>query len=90
MHAIVCIRRNLAHGINAVGRYMANYGKEYRKVVQCIFRYLRISINAYLHFDRNIDGVIGYVDSSDLDKKRSLTRYVFSLGGYKKLLCKVQ
>ena len=37
-----------------------------------------------MHFGRARDGVIGYVDSNfaeDLDKRRSLTRYVFTIEG---------
>ena len=41
------------------------------------------SSDACLQFGRTRDGVIGYVDSNfigDLDKKRSLTGYVFTVG----------
>ena len=37
-----------------------------------------------LHFGKCSDGVVGYVDSNfvgDLDKRRSLTDYVFSISG---------
>ena len=62
---------------------MANPGKEHWKTVQWIFRYLRGSTDVCLHFGRTRDEVVGYVDSdfaSDFDKKRSLTRYVFTIG----------
>ena len=63
---------------------MANPGKENWKAVQWIFRYLRGSFDVCLHFGRARDGVIGYIDfnfSGDLDKRRSLIRYVFTIGG---------
>ncbi|PHT63178.1 hypothetical protein T459_32987 [Capsicum annuum] len=63
---------------------MANPGKDHWKAVQWIFRYLHGSADICLQFGRNRDGVIGYVDSDfagDRDKRRSLTSYVFTIGG---------
>ena len=62
---------------------MANPGKEHWKVVQWIFRYLRGTTNVCLKFDRTNKGLTSYVDldfAADLDK-RSLTCYVFTIGG---------
>ena len=84
MYAMVCSRPDLAHAVSVVSRYMSNPGKEHWKAVQWIFRYLRGTSNARLHFGRTRDGVTGYVDSDfggDLDKRRSLTGYVFTIGG---------
>ena len=64
---------------------MANPGKKHWKIIQWIFIYLCSSIDVCLHFGRTRDGVVGYVDcdfASDFDKRRSLTRYVFTVGGY--------
>ena len=64
---------------------MANPGKKHWKIIQWIFIYLCSSIDVCLHFGRTRDGVVGYVDSdfaSDFDKRRSLTRYVFTVSGY--------
>ena len=62
--------------------YLACPGRGHSEVVKWIFRYLKGTINAYLEFGGN--GILtGYVDSDfggDLDK-RSLTGYVFTLGG---------
>ena len=47
-------------------------------------RYLHGSSSVCLQFGRTRDGVAGYVDSDyarNLDKRRSLTRYVFAIGG---------
>ena len=63
---------------------MANPGKKHWKIIQWIFIYLRGSTDVCLHFGRTRDGVVGYVDFdfiSDFDKRRSLTRYVFNIGG---------
>ncbi len=84
MYAMVCSRPDLSHALSVVSRFMANPGKEHWKAVQWIFRYLRGSSNACLQFGKSGDGLVGYVDSDyagDLDKRRSLTGYVFTVGG---------
>lgn len=84
MYAMVCTRPDLAYAVSMVSRYMANPGKEHWKAIQWIFRYLRGTTDVCLQFGRTRDGVIGYVDSDfagDLDRRRSLTGYVFTLGG---------
>ncbi|KAG8480959.1 hypothetical protein CXB51_025647 [Gossypium anomalum] len=84
MYAMVCSRPDLSYAVSAVSRYMANPGKEHWKAVQWILRYLRGTIDVCLQFGRTEDGVIGYVDADfagDLDRRRSLTGYVFTIGG---------
>ena len=58
--------------------------KKHWKVVQWIFRYLRGTTNVCLKFGKTDKGLTGYVDSdftTDLDKRRSLIGYVFTIGG---------
>ena len=84
MYAMVCSHPDLSHTLSVASRYMANPGKEHWKAVQWIFRYLRGTSNAYLQFGKTRDGLVGFVDSDfagDLDKRRSLTGYVFTIGG---------
>jgi hypothetical protein len=84
MYAMVCSRPDLSYAMSLVSRYMANPGKEHWKAVQWIFRYLHGTSNACLKFGRAGEGLVGYVDSdfaADLDKRRSLTGYVFTIGG---------
>ena len=84
MYAMVCSRPDLSHALSVVSRFMANPGKEHWKAVQWIFRYLRGTSSACLQFGKSRDGLVGYVDSDyagDLDKRRSLTGYVFTIGG---------
>ncbi|CAD6232026.1 unnamed protein product [Miscanthus lutarioriparius] len=84
MYAMVCSRPDLSYAMSLISRYMADPGKEHWKVVQWIFRYLRGTTNACLKFDRTGKRLTGYVDSdfvADLDKRRSLTGYVFTIGG---------
>ena len=62
---------------------MKNPSKEHWKVVQWIFRYLSGFTDVCLHFGRTRDRFVVYVDSNfadDLDKRRSLTRYIFIVG----------
>ena len=69
--------------MSLVSRYMSNPGNEHWKAVQWIFRYLRGTTDSCLKFGRTDQGPIGYVDSdyaADLDKRRSLTGYVFTVG----------
>ncbi|KAG8489132.1 hypothetical protein CXB51_017197 [Gossypium anomalum] len=84
MYAMVCSRPDLSYAVSAVSRYMANPGKEHWKTVQWILRYLWGTTDVCLQFGRTEDGVIGYVDADftrDLDRRRSLTGYVFTIGG---------
>ncbi|KAG8473150.1 hypothetical protein CXB51_035082 [Gossypium anomalum] len=84
MYAIVCSCLDLSYAVSIVSRYMANLGKEHWKVVQWILRYLRGTIDVCLQFGRTEDEVIWYVDADfagDLDRRRSLTGYVSTIGG---------
>jgi hypothetical protein len=83
MYAMVCSRPDLSYVISIVRRYMSNPGKEHWRAVQWIFRFLRGTADHCLQFGRTAKGLIGYVDSDyagDLDRKRSLTGYVFTVG----------
>lgn len=83
MYTMVCSRPDLSRALSIVSRYMANPGKEHWKAVQWIFRYLRGTSSACLQFGRSRDGLVGYLDSNfagDLDRRRSLTYYVFTIG----------
>jgi len=64
---------------------MANPSKQHWNVVHWIFRYLRGTSSACLQFGKSRDGLVDYVDSDyagDLDKRRSLTGYDFTIGGF--------
>ena len=61
---------------------MSNPGKEHWNAVQWSFKYLRGTSDSCLKFGRTDQGLIDYVDSdytADLDRRRSLTGYVFML-----------
>jgi hypothetical protein len=62
---------------------MSNPGKEHWRAVKWIFRFLRGTADHFLQFGRTTKGLIRYVDSDyadDLDKRRSLAGYVFTVG----------
>jgi hypothetical protein len=85
MYAIVCSHPDLSYAMSLMSKYMANPGKEHWKTVQWIFRYLRGTSKACLKFCRTGKRLVFYVDSdyaADLDKRRSLTGYVFTIGDY--------
>nr|CAD1837582.1 unnamed protein product [Ananas comosus var. bracteatus] len=84
MYAMVCTRSDISYAVSMVSRYMTNPGKAHWQAVKWILRYLRGTTNTCLEFGRCKDGVVGYVDSDfagDLDRRRSLSGYVFSIGG---------
>jgi hypothetical protein len=82
MYLMVCTRPDIAQAVSVVSRYLSCPGKGHWEAVKWIFRYLRGTIDARLEFG-NGKALTGYVDADfagDLDKRRSLTGYVFTLG----------
>ena len=84
IYLMVCTRPDIAHAVSVVSRYLSCPGKVHWEAVKWILRYLKGTANARLEFGRSEAKLTGYVDSDfmgDLDKRRSLTAYVFTLGG---------
>jgi hypothetical protein len=87
MYAMVCTRPDISQAVSVVSRFMANPGKVHWQAVKWILRYLRGTTDVGLVYHRGSgisSSVIGYVDldyASDLDKRRSLTGFVFTLLG---------
>ena len=86
MYAMICTRPDLSHAVSVVSRYMSNPGKQHWEAVKWILQYLKgTSDKGSLYSkDSGNDEVKGFVDSDyagDLDKRRSITGYVFLLGG---------
>ena len=83
MYAMLCIRLDISHAVNVVSRYMSNPSKVHWQAVKLILRYLKDTSSVCLEFGKSKDGLVGYVDldfGGDLDKRRSLTGYVFTVG----------
>ena len=84
MYLMVCIRPDIAQAVSVVSRYLANPGKQHWEAVKWILRYLVGTMDACLEYGKGNEKLAGFVDSDyagDLDKRRSLTGYVFTLGG---------
>lgn len=84
MYAMVCTRPDLAYAVSVVSRFMGQPGKEHWQAVKRIFRYLRGTSDVGLIFGGDTQcSVAGYSDSDyagDIDSRRSMTGYVFTLG----------
>ena len=87
MYAMIGTRPDIAYGVSLVSRFMSNPSKEHWSVVKWVLRYLKGSIDKGLVFSSNIENfnyIQGYCDSDfavDLDKRRSLSGYVFTIDG---------
>jgi len=85
MYAMVCRRPDLAHAVSVVSRFMGESGKEHWQAAKRIFRFLGGTSNVGLIYGGDTQClVIGYSDSNyagDVDSRRSMTGYVFTLGG---------
>jgi hypothetical protein len=87
MYAMICTKPDLAHAVSVVSRFMHNPGKEHWNAVKWILRCLKGTSHFGLLFDKNSVkkiGVMGFVDTDfagDIDKRRSISGYVFSLYG---------
>ncbi|XP_070019638.1 secreted RxLR effector protein 161-like [Nicotiana sylvestris] len=86
MYDMVCTRPDISHAISVMSRYMACPSKEHWQAMKWILRYLKGTADVGLTFykDKLSESLVGYVDSDyawDLDKRRSLTGYIFTLSG---------
>ena len=87
MYAMVCTRPDLAYGIGVLSRFMSNPGKHHWHAAKWMLRYLKGTAGlgiVYGRVDKSSDQIQGYVDSDfagDLDKRRSITGYVYTLCG---------
>ncbi|GJW65677.1 retrovirus-related pol polyprotein from transposon TNT 1-94 [Tanacetum coccineum] len=84
MYVMVCTRPDIAHAMSVGSRYMAHPGKEHWNAVKRIFRYLKGTSDVGLIYGGEREYLVaGYSDSdyaADLDARRSLTGYVFTIG----------
>ena len=87
MYAMVCTRPNLACGIRVLSRFMLNPGKHHWHAAKWMLRCLKGTVDhgiVYGRVNKSADQVQGYVDSDfagKLDKRRSITGYVYILCG---------
>ncbi|XP_038904473.1 secreted RxLR effector protein 161-like [Benincasa hispida] len=85
MYAMVCTRLDLAYAVSVVTKFMGQSGKEHWQAVKRIFRYLRGTSDVGLVYGNFTECLVtGYSDfdyAGDVDSRRSMTGYVFTLGG---------
>ncbi|XP_038904519.1 secreted RxLR effector protein 161-like [Benincasa hispida] len=85
MYAMVYTRPDLAH-VSVVSRFMGQPGKEHWQAVKRIFCYLRGTFDVGLIYGNCTECLVtGYSYSNyvgDVDSRRSMTGYVFTLGGF--------
>ena len=84
MYTMLCTRPDIYYSVGIVSRYQPNPGPKYWEVVKHILKYLR-RMRDYMLVYRCEDLIpIGYIDfdfHSDLDFRKSISGYVFTLGG---------
>ena len=83
MFAMVCTPSDIGHVVSVFTRYITSPGKCHWQAVKWMLRYLKGTSDLYLVFGRNSTGLFGYVVSNyagDLDRRRSLTGCVFTIG----------
>lgn len=85
MYMMIGTRPNIDHLVGVISRFMANPTKKHWLPVKWVLRYIRGISNSRLVFQRrNNLKLVGYNDSdfaTDLDKRRSITGFVFTFGG---------
>ncbi|KAL3510695.1 hypothetical protein ACH5RR_030096 [Cinchona calisaya] len=84
MYAMVCTRPNISQAVSVVSRHMSCPSKTHWQAVRWVLRYLHGISDVCLEFGSNSNTLIGFVDSDyvgDFDKRKSLTGYVFCIGG---------
>lgn len=78
-------RCDLAYAVGLISRFMSNPSSTHWSAVKWVLRYLKGTQNVKLVFKRKKEfRVEGYCDSdfsSDLDRRRSISGYVFTAGG---------
>ncbi|KAM2536707.1 hypothetical protein TB1_022120 [Malus domestica] len=86
MYAMVCTHLDIAHAIGIGSRFIHNLGREHWNAAKWILRYLHGMRDKGICFERCDEGIdkfsVGYVDSDfagDLDKRISMTGYVFTV-----------
>ncbi|KAL5576689.1 hypothetical protein UlMin_018388 [Ulmus minor] len=87
MYAMVCTRPDLAYSASLVSRFMSNPGREHWEAVKWVLRYIKGASDVgllYKQCEGDSAKLMGYVDADhagDLDKRSSLTGYIFTLFG---------
>ena len=98
MYVMVCTTSDLAHAVSVVCRFMGDPSKEHWQTVKRIFRYLKGTSNIRFIYGNHTQWLVTCFSDSDyvgdVDGRRSMTGYVFTLGGFivsqGRQLCRLQ
>ena len=84
MYSMVGTRPDIAYAVGLVSRFMSCPSREHWSAVKWVLRYIKSSADLKLTFTKSKEfKVRGYCDSdysADLDRRRSITGYVFQVG----------
>ena len=86
MYAIVCTRLDLSQVVLIISRYKSDPMRGHWEAVKQVLQYIKGTTDVGLVFEKDYrvsrSECVGYIDSDyvgDLDKRQSITRYVFTL-----------
>nr|XP_048318598.1 secreted RxLR effector protein 161-like [Ziziphus jujuba var. spinosa] len=86
MYLMISTRPDLVFAMSVRSRFMSNPGRCHWKAMKWLIRYLKLTVNEGLLFKSRKGGVelLGYTNADyawDLDKRRSISAYAFTLCG---------
>ena len=84
MYATLYTRPDVAFAVGLVSRFLSNLGLSHWYAVKRILRYIKGTLKLQLCYQGDDLKLCGYFDAywaSDLDKRKSTTGYVYTLGG---------
>lgn len=84
MYIMVCTRPDIAHSVGVASRFLSNPGKDHRRAVKWILRYLRGTSRLCLCFGSGQPVLDGYSDADmarDYDSRKSTSRFLMTFAG---------
>lgn len=85
MYSMIGSRPDLAYPVGVISRFMSKPLMDHWQGVKWVLRYIKGSVDSRLQYKKESDFVVtGYCDSdyaADLDRRRSITGYTFTVGG---------
>jgi hypothetical protein len=82
MYAMMCTRPDVCYAVGLVSRFQSNLGQSHWKAIKRILRYFKGTTDYVLCYQGSNLRLFGYSDAnwgSDLDKRKSTSRYAFLL-----------
>ena len=82
MYAILCTRPDVAYVLDIVSRFQTGPEEDHWKAVKNILKYLKRTRDIFLIYDGSdlkLEGYTNFNFQSDLDDRKSISGYVFTL-----------